>query len=143
MPRMTPESLPTILVVDDEPHMRRLLQFALGKTGARLLLAANGREALEQAQHQQVDLMVIDFMMPDLDGFATLRELRRDPRYARLPVIMLTSRGQTELRNVAEEVGVDVFLTKPFSPIELTKHVKRLLGGPEATTVPFLGAPGA
>ncbi len=113
--------------------------FALGKTGARLLLAANGREALEHAQRQPVDLVVIDFMMPDLDGFATLRELRRDPRYARLPVIMLTSRGQTELRNVAEEVGVDVFLTKPFSPIELTKHVKHLLGGPDATMAPFLG----
>ncbi len=110
--------------------------FGLGKTGSRLLLAANGREALEHAQRQPVDLVAIDFMMPDLDGFATLRELRGDPRYARLPVIMLTSRGQTELRNVAEEVGVDVFMTKPFSPIELTKHVKRLLGGPEAT---FMG----
>lgn len=131
--------LPTLLVVDDESHMRRLLQFALAKTGARLLLAANGREALEHARANPVDLVVIDFMMPDLDGFATLRELRRDPRYTKLPVIMLTSRGQTELRDVAEEVGVDVFLTKPFSPTELTKHVKRLLGGPEATSAPFIG----
>lgn len=121
---------PTILVVDDESHMRRLLQFALAKTGARLLLAANGREALDYARDQEIHLVVIDFMMPDLDGFATLRELRRDPRYARLPVIMLTSRGQTELREVAGEVGVDVFLTKPFSPIELTRHVQRLLAGP-------------
>ncbi len=137
---MSSAALPTLLVVDDESHMRRLLQFALAKTGARLLLAANGREALEQARTHQIDLVVIDFMMPELDGFATLRELRRDPRYAKLPVIMLTSRGQTELRVVAEEVGVDVFLTKPFSPIELTKHVKRLLGGPEATTAPFIGS---
>jgi CheY-like chemotaxis protein len=118
---------PTILVVDDEPHMRRLLQFALAKTGARLLQAGNGREALATAADQTVDLMVIDFMMPDLDGFATLRELRQNPRYAELPVIMLTARGQSELRDQAEGVGVDVFLTKPFSPIELTRIVQRLL----------------
>lgn len=117
----------TILVVDDESHMRRLLQFTLAKTGARLLLAANGQEALRQAAATPVDLVVIDFVMPDLDGFATLRELRHDPRYAKLPVIMLTSRGQTELKTVAEEVGVNVFLTKPFSPLELTQHVQRLL----------------
>ncbi len=122
----TPAS--TILIVDDESHMRRLLQFALAKTGMQLVLAANGREALAQAQTRIIDLLVIDFMMPDLDGFATLRELRRDPRYAKLPVIMLTSRGQAELREIAEDVGVDVFLTKPFSPIELTRHVRRLLG---------------
>jgi CheY-like chemotaxis protein len=124
---MTAETRPTLLVVDDEPHMRRLLQFALAKTGARVLLAANGRDALEQARGVTVDLVVVDFMMPDLDGFATLRELRQDPRYTKLPAIMLTSRGQTELRDAAEEVGVDVFLTKPFSPIELTQHVQRLL----------------
>ena len=124
---MNPPTAPTLLVVDDEPHMRRLLQFALAKTGARVLLAANGREALAQAQSAKVDLIVIDFMMPDIDGFATLRQLRLDPRYARLPAIMLTSRGQTELRDAAEEVGVDLFLTKPFSPIELAREVQRLL----------------
>lgn len=117
----------TILIVDDESHMRRLLQFALAKTGARLLLAANGREALRQAQASKVDLIVIDFVMPDLDGFATLLELRQDPRYKKLPVIMLTSRGQSELKDVAEQVGVNVFLTKPFSPLELNRHVQRLL----------------
>jgi CheY-like chemotaxis protein len=118
---------PTLLVIDDEPHMRRLLQFALAKTGARLLLAANGRDGLQLARAAQVDLVVVDFMMPELDGFATLRELRLDSRYVNLPAIMLTSRGQTELRDAAEKVGVDVFLTKPFSPIELTQHVQRLL----------------
>ena len=127
MPFMTTPPAPTLLVVDDEPHMRRLLQFALAKTGARIVLAANGREALELARATTVDLIVIDFMMPDIDGFATLRELRLDPRYARLPAIMLTSRGQTELREAAEEVGVDLFLTKPFSPIELAREVQRLL----------------
>lgn len=125
---MNSPAAPTIMIVDDESHMRRLLQFALAKTGAHLVQAANGREALALAQAGTIDLLVIDFIMPELDGFATLRELRRDPRYAKLPVIMLTSRGQVELRDIAEEVGVDVFLTKPFSPIELNQHVRRLLG---------------
>ena len=123
-------NLPTILVVDDEPHMRRLLHFTLAKTGARLLLAATGQEALQHARTNAIDLIVIDFVLPDLDGFATLRELRQDARYAKLPVIMLTSRGQTELRATAQGVGVDVFLTKPFSPLELTQHVQRLLPKP-------------
>jgi CheY-like chemotaxis protein len=122
------------LIVDDEAHMRRLLQFSLAKTGARLLLAANGREALELAAAHPIDLIVIDFVMPDFDGFATLRQLRQEPRYAKLPAIMLTSRGQTELRQVAAELGVDVFLTKPFSPIELTQHVQRLLGAAKNST---------
>jgi CheY-like chemotaxis protein len=119
---------PVILIVDDESHMRRLLQFTLAKTGARLLLAANGEEALQLAAKERLNLVVVDFVMPGLDGFATLRELRTDPRHAQLPAIMLTSRGQTELREVAQGVGVDVFLTKPFSPLELSQHVQRLLG---------------
>jgi len=124
---MTAPPPATLLIVDDEPHMRRLLQFALAKTGARLLLAGNAREALAHAAAHAVDLIVIDFMLPDLDGFATLRELRRDARYATLPAIMLTSRGQTELRDAANQAGIDVFLTKPFSPTELTQQVQRLL----------------
>jgi DNA-binding response OmpR family regulator len=126
----------TILLVDDEPHMLRLLQFALRKTGAKILEATGGRAALTQAAAHAVDLVVIDFMMPDLDGFATLRELRRDPKYAKVPVIMLTSRGQLELRDTAEGLGIELFLTKPFSPAELIQHVRRLLLGAE-------GDPGA
>src|SRR5689334_6663092 len=125
---MNPLPDKTILLVDDEPHMLRLLQFALRKTGAKILEATGGRAALEQAAAQTVDLVVIDFMMPDLDGFATLRELRRDPKYAKVPVIMLTSRGQLELRDTAEGLGIELFLTKPFSPAELIQHVRRLLG---------------
>ena len=112
-----------ILIVDDEPHMRRLLQFTLARTGATLFQAATGREALAIAGAQPVDLIVIDFMLPDLDGFATLRELRQDPRYARLPVIMLTARGQTNLRETAAEVGVDAGATE--IPVGASFIIKR------------------
>jgi DNA-binding response OmpR family regulator len=91
-------------------------------------LEIRGREAL--ARDTEVNRVIIDYMLPDLDGFATLRELRQEARYATLPAIMLTARGQTNLREAAAEVGVDVFLTKPFSPIELTQHVRQLLGAP-------------
>ena len=78
-----------------------------------------------------IDLLIIDVVMGDFDGFATLRELRKLPAYIHLPVIMLTARGQSDTRELAEELGVNVFLTKPFSPIELTKWVRSLLGSVE------------
>ena len=131
---MNPLTEKTLLLVVDEPHMLRLLQFALRKTGAKTLEATSGRAALNLAATQTVDLVVIDFMMPELDGFATLRELRRDPKYAKIPVIMLTSRGQLELRDTAEGLGIELFLTKPFSPAEMVQHVRRLLGADPAAS---------
>lgn len=119
----------TILITDDEPHMRRLVQFNLGKLGHRIELAASGQEALAKAAETPVDLLVIDVVMAGMDGFVTVRELRKDPRYRALPVIMLTSRGLADTRVSADDLGVNVFLTKPFSPIELTRHAAALLGG--------------
>lgn len=122
----------TVLVADDEPHMRRLLQFTLAKiAGVRVELAANGRAALDRLRATPVHLLIIDMMMPDLDGLATVRELRTEERFRELPVIMLTSRGQSELKLTATETGVNVYLTKPFSPIELAKTVRQLTGLPE------------
>lgn len=119
----------TILITDDEAHMRRLVQFNLGRLGHRIELAANGEEALAKAAQINVDLLVIDVVMAGLDGFATVRELRKDARHRALPVIMLTSRGLADTREQADDLGVNVFLTKPFSPIELTRHATELLGG--------------
>ena len=121
----------TILVTDDEPHMRRLVQFNLAKLGHRIETASDGRAALARAAAGPIDLLIIDVVMGDFDGFATLRELRKLPGYTNLPVIMLTARGQSDTRELAEELGVNVFLTKPFSPIELTKWVRAVLGSVE------------
>lgn len=121
----------TILVTDDEPHMRRLVQFNLAKLGHRVETANDGRSALARAAAGPIDLLIIDVVMGDMDGFATLRELRKLPGYTQLPVIMLTARGQSDTRELAEELRVNVFLNKPFSPIELTKWVRSLLGAVE------------
>jgi CheY-like chemotaxis protein len=117
-----------ILVVDDERHMQRLLQFNLEKTGCIVETAGNGEEALALIDKHPVDLLLIDLVMPGLDGFATVRELRNRPSAREIPVIMLTSRGQRDTREQAANLGISMFLTKPFSPVELVSEAKRLLG---------------
>ena len=116
-----------ILVVDDERHMQRLLQFNLEKTGCVVETAGSGEAALEIFDQKSVDLVLIDLVMQTMDGFATVRELRKRPGGRDIPIIMLTSRGQTDTREHAADLGIAVFLTKPFSPIELVAEAKRLL----------------
>ncbi|HSI84619.1 MAG: response regulator [Candidatus Methylacidiphilales bacterium] len=119
-----------IMVVDDERHMQRLLNYNLEKTGCVVVQAMSGEEALEKATAATatVDLLIIDVMMPGMDGFATVRKLRELPAYAALPIIMLTARGQADVREAAKGLGISDFFTKPFSPIELTSKVRQLLG---------------
>lgn len=120
----------TVLITDDEPHMRQLLKFCLARTGARLLLAGGGEEALAMARSQPVDLLVVDVSMPGMDGFATVRALRTMDGCADLPVIMLTARGLADVKAQADEIGVAAFFNKPFSPAELTAEATRLLAAP-------------
>jgi DNA-binding response OmpR family regulator len=118
----------TILVCDDEKHMLRLLEFSLKKSGARILTASSGDEALQCLVRENVDLLILDVMMPGKDGFETIRALRANPAVVAPPVIMLTARGQTTTREEATALGVSAFLTKPFSPLELQKIATQLLG---------------
>ena len=117
-----------ILVVDDERHMQRLVQYNLQKTGCLVETAGSGEAALVSMQTHPADLIVIDVMMPGLDGFATVRQLRAMPQFVKTPIIMLTSRGQADIRDQASDLGISLFLTKPFSPLELITETKRLLG---------------
>jgi len=117
-----------ILIVDNERHMQRLLQFNLEKTGSIVETAGSGEAALALLQKNPVDLLLIDLVMPGLDGFGTVRELRNIPQCRDIPVIMLTSRGQVDTREQAAGLGIAVFLTKPFSPIELVAEARKLLG---------------
>lgn len=116
-----------ILVVDDERHMQRLLQFNLEKTGCKVHTAGSGEDALAFIQKNTVDLVLIDLVMPGMDGFETVGKLRGVPGGENIPVIMLTSRGQAATREQAGDLGVSVFLTKPFSPMELVTEAKKLL----------------
>ena len=117
-----------ILVVDDDPGSRRLLQFVLAKTGYNIVTAANGVEALVQASEHTVHLLITDLMMKGLSGFDIISKLHSFPQYANLPVIMLTARGHVESMEEAQAHKIAVFLTKPFSPIELIAQAKQLIG---------------
>jgi len=124
---MTATTEKRILVVDDQAHMRRLLAYALRGLGAHVITVGSGPEAVAAAAAGHVDLLLVDVMMPGMDGFETVLAIKSRPEHAALPVIMLTARGQQETRTAATELGVKRFLTKPFSPAELAAEAARLL----------------
>jgi len=108
--------------------MVRLAELSLRKGGYLLMVGRNGREALELVKREKPDLVIMDVIMPELDGLAALHELKANPETAAIPVIMLTARGHVLTRQEAEASGASVFLTKPFSPTQLFTEAKRLLG---------------
>ncbi len=117
-----------VLIVDDEPHMLRVLELSLRKGGFELLIGRNGREAVEIARREQPALIVMDVLMPELDGLAALRQLKQSPETHHLPVVMLTARGHVLTRQEAGESGAALFMTKPFSPTQLLQEARRLMG---------------
>jgi DNA-binding response OmpR family regulator len=123
----TPDTqpLPRILVVEDERPMRTVLRDCLERQGYRVLVAEDGAVALEVAAREQPDLIVLDIMMPRLDGLAVCAELRRLARA--VPVLMLTAKGTVEDRVRGLDVGADDYLVKPFSRDELLARVRALL----------------
>ncbi len=113
-----------ILVVDDEPAVRSLLEYNLRKAHYRVLTAPDGRQALDLARASQPDLILLDLMIPEVDGLDVCRELRRD---SQVPIIMITARGEETDRVVGLELGADDYLCKPFSMRELMARVKAVL----------------
>ena len=116
-----------ILIVDDEPDVVELVQFNLKTAGFLVVTAEDGREALQTAQSARPDLIILDVMLPELDGLEVCKILRRDPATAAVPIIMLTARAEEVDRVLGLELGADDYLTKPFSPRELVLRVKGLL----------------
>jgi CheY-like chemotaxis protein len=117
----------TILVVDDYPVTARILSFILQKHNYDVVTANNGCEALDILAHGNVDLAIVDMVMPEMDGMTLLRQLRADTRYGNLPVIMFTASGQEQDRLAARLEGADAFLTKPGCSWQLSETVSRLL----------------
>jgi len=115
-----------ILAVDDEKHIVRLVQVNLERQGYEVVTANDGREALEKVASENPDLVVLDVMMPYMDGFEVLQNLRRDPKTRDIPVIMLTAKAQDADVFRGWQSGVDCYLTKPFNPMELISFVKRI-----------------
>ncbi len=117
-----------ILAVDDEKHIVRLVQVNLERAGYEVVTANDGKEALQKVAEENPDLVVLDEMMPYMDGFEVLQNLRRNPSTRDIPVIMLTAKAQDADVFKGWQSGVDCYLTKPFNPMELLSFVKRIFG---------------
>jgi CheY-like chemotaxis protein len=117
-----------ILIVDDDAFIRRPLEFILKEEGYQPATAADAEEGLRAVQSCPPDLIFLDVTMPGKDGLTWCAELKRDPRYARIPIVLLSARGQERDREQALASGAVEFMTKPYSPFELKGLVRRLLG---------------
>lgn len=116
-----------ILTIDDEPHILELLEYNLAKAGYKVLRAETGEKGLEVLRSAQVDLVLLDCMLPGMDGMEVLREIRADLQLSLLPVMMLTAKGDEIDKVLGLELGADDYLSKPFSLRELEARVKALL----------------
>ena len=114
-----------ILIVDDEPFMLRLIQHHLEHAGYEMIKARNGREAVEAATREKPRLVVMDAMMPNMDGLSALRQLKQGASTRAIPVIMLTANPHKYTREEAESSGAAIFLTKPFSPTQLLEEIRK------------------
>jgi CheY-like chemotaxis protein len=117
-----------ILIVDDEPALRFLITSTLEDEGYELLEAADGLEAYESILKEKPDLVILDVMMPGLTGYELCARIKQNTRTSKTIVIMLTAKGQEQDRLQSEAVGADLYLRKPFSPIQLIDIVESMLG---------------
>jgi DNA-binding response OmpR family regulator len=133
VPRSAPREVKRILVVDDEPRMIGFIRMNLELEGYQVVEAHNGLEALEAVRTQLPDTILLDVMMPELDGFETLRMLRE---FSTVPVIMLTAKGEEDDKVMGLELGADDYVTKPFGPRELSSRVRAVLRRAEMPNTP-------
>lgn len=132
----------TVLVVDDEKDLVELVTYHLEKEGLRCLEARDGERALQLARERLPDLVVLDLMLPGMDGLEICRKLRKDPKTSAMAIIMLTAKAEEVDRVVGLEMGADDYLVKPFSPRELVARVKAVLRrgqSPETPSVTRIG----
>lgn len=118
-----------VLIAEDEPNIVESLSFILDKAGFDVRLAGDGESAFQAAADTPPDVMVLDVMMPRMNGFDVLRQLRAHPTLHALPVVILTAKGQAQDRRTAMDAGASAFITKPFSNADVVETVRRLAGG--------------
>lgn len=128
--------MPLILAVDDEENILELLKFNLSKEGYRVIGVTNGRDAIRVAIEEKPDLIILDIMLPETDGYDVLRTLKRNKKTTDVPVILLSAKDEVIDRVLGLELGADDYVTKPFSPREIAARVKvrlrqRLQQGPD------------
>ncbi len=117
-----------IVLAEDEPQIARLIEFKLKKEGYDVTWRENGEEALKAIKGDKPDLILLDIMMPVMDGYEVLRRLKEDENLKSIPVIMLTARAQEKDVVKGIDMGAEDYITKPFHPAELLARVKRILG---------------
>jgi two-component system response regulator ResD len=117
----------SVLIVDDEPMARTLLRLMLVRAGFNVSEAEDGFDALEKVQASQPDIILLDVMMPGMDGFSVCEELRQRKETSNLPIIMLSAKTDLDSINKGLRVGATKYLTKPISPEDLTRHVNDVL----------------
>ena len=115
-----------ILITEDEPNIVESLTFILNRAGYDVSSVADGEAAMHRLRSNPPDIMVLDVMLPKLNGFEVLKLVKSDPLLKSLPVVILTAKGQTHDRQLAEEIGADAFVTKPFSNRDIIDQIRKL-----------------
>jgi DNA-binding response OmpR family regulator len=118
-----------VLVVDDEVNITQILEFSIGAEGYEVITAANGEEAIDKARREQPDLIILDIMMPKIDGYEACRVLKANPLTKGIPVVLLTAKGRDIDKRLGYEVGATDYIIKPFSPNKLVDRIHQLLVG--------------
>ncbi len=118
-----------VLLVEDEPNIAEAISFLLTRDGCQVTTLADGSEVLATLRRQSVDALILDLMLPGASGLEVLAAIRADAALSRLPVMMLTAKGQPHDRDAAARAGADRFMTKPFANAEMVAEVRDLLGG--------------
>ena len=116
-----------VLLIEDETNIIEAIRFLLSREGWKVDTHGEGTTAVETVRDTRPDLLVLDYMLPGKSGMEILKELRADPEFAKLPILMLTARGQARDRDEAERAGVSRFMTKPFSNVEVMTAVRDLV----------------
>lgn len=117
-----------ILIVDDEPGITLMLSARLKAGGYEVAVAADGQEGLDSARELKPDLVILDLMLPKIDGYKVCGFLKNDTRYAAIPILMFSARARDEDKKTAFEVGANAYVTKPFKPQEILEKIRELTG---------------
>jgi two-component system, chemotaxis family, chemotaxis protein CheY len=115
------------LIVDDSASMRQLVSFTIQGAGHAVLVAENGKDAISKLKDQKVDFVITDLNMPDMDGIALIRELRKAPAHQFVPIIMLTTETQETKKQEGKQAGASGWIVKPFSPAQLMEVVRKFI----------------
>ena len=117
-----------VLIAEDEPNIVESLSFILGRSGCEVAAALDGEAALHSIRGNRPDVVILDVMLPKMNGFEVLKTVRSDADLKSIPIIILTAKGQSQDRRMAEEIGADAFITKPYSNQSIVDTVKELTG---------------